>query len=146
MAKNSGGTRSSKTLKVYNIGGHKEYKVGDIFKNSVPNDGVSDYAVREIGQEMFMFSGGMKMNVNINNIYPTQETVKVSAVNEYKAKSGEGIQGVKVGEKVYIFDGHHRAAAQILNKKKTIQINIVEVSKSKFEKKKMEAMEEFGWM
>ena len=67
--------------------------------------------------------------VPIEDLYPTQDNLEMKGVNLYAAGKGqfqdEDIQVVKDGDKYLIVDGHHRAAAAILNAKKAGQAYIV---------------------
>lgn len=67
--------------------------------------------------------------VLIEDLYPTQDNFNMSGVNLYAAGKGqfqqEDINVVKQGDKYLIIDGHHRAAAAILNARKAGQSYIV---------------------
>jgi hypothetical protein len=93
---------------------------GKVFKNEV---GALDYPIRFNADDAFA-----KNNVNIEsvlpeNIIPTQRNVTTNNL-----KSVEGVTQmpdlIKVGDKYYISDGHHRIARDILNGKSSIDARV----------------------
>ena len=83
--------------------------------------------------------------VDISHIHTTQETVDANYVNKIINEGGskEPITGLKVGNEVYIFDGHHRAAAMIAKGAKDLPIKVVSVTKLEFKKKMKEIEEDY---
>lgn len=71
--------------------------------------------------------------VNINSIHPCQEFIDKTKLIElmiYLLNNdvpGYPI-GVKIGNEVYLLDGHHRACAQILLGRKTIKMHLIAIN------------------
>lgn len=78
------------------------------------------------------------MNVSINKIHPCQPVIDGSIVIKYflsnnKMEGLEPITGVKVEDEVYLCDGHHRVAAQILSNENEIEMDIVSITKEEWQ-------------
>ena len=68
--------------------------------------------------------------VSLSSLYPTQDMILSSNVKSIAASiSSEGIKemptAVNLNGKIYVMDGHHRVAAAILLKQKSIKLRIL---------------------
>lgn len=71
--------------------------------------------------------------VNINSIYPCQQVINKTKIIELilyiKNNEVPGYPiGLKIGEDIYLLDGHHRVSAQILSGRKTVMIHLTTLS------------------
>jgi hypothetical protein len=87
-----------------------------------------------IGNRPFMgkrFERTSTEMVDINDIVPTQREISASKSRNIKEVTNEQPKLIKVGEKYYVFDGHHRIANDILNKKTKIDAEVFNYDKAK---------------
>lgn len=102
-----------------------------------------DKTAREIAKDrvgtVFAPKGEIK-SISVSSIQPAQEVINASRVLSLATdinKNGlnEIPTGLKVGETVYLLDGHHRVAAQIILGQKKVKIRIVEASQAEWNNK-----------
>ena len=70
-------------------------------------------------------------NVAINNIVPTQKEILSDKVMKSYGTNDAKPELIKVGDKYYVFDGHHRIANDILNNRQETSANIFDLDKAK---------------
>ncbi len=79
------------------------------------------------------------MTVSIDKIYPCQNMLDGNKVIECFLLNKDGkelelAEGVKVEDKVYLYNGHHRVAAQILSGKTDVEIKVISLTKDEWQK------------
>lgn len=75
------------------------------------------------------------MDIDVNDIVPCQEVLDKTKVIELilyiRDKEVPGYPvGIKLGDEVYLLDGHHRVSAQILAGRKTVKMLITELNEN----------------
>ncbi len=73
------------------------------------------------------------MDIDVNDIVPCQEVLDRTKVIELilyiRDKEVPGYPvGIKLGDEIYLLDGHHRVSAQILAGRKTVKMLITELN------------------
>lgn len=143
MAKNSGGTRKINSTKYNKKSFNKTVdtlsfplfgntstmavKVNDVFKQKYQKDEAEK--VRESVKSASSFSKpvGKYEYISVNKIRPTQEYIganNLKTIASINFDANDVPYGVRRNGNIYIIDGHHRAAAAILNGNKKIKILI----------------------
>lgn len=101
--------------------------VNKIFRNNFSKE-ESDNIRNSLGFEsVFSKPSGDIKSVPISKIYPTQEYVgaeNLKNISRIKYDKDDIPMAVSKNGKIYIIDGHHRAAIDILNGKKKIRVRL----------------------
>lgn len=87
-----------------------------------------------VGDRPFMgkkFEKTLTEKIEIADIIPTQKEISSTKARNIKEVSKQNPQLIKVGEKYYVFDGHHRIANDILNKNTSIDADVFDYDKAK---------------
>ena len=80
-------------------------------------------------------SRGSIVEVSVEDLYPSQGTMNGNIILEYIIAINNGkalppAEGIKLGDRIYILNGHHRVAANIILGNKTVEMSVVNMSNS----------------
>lgn len=96
--------------------------------------------VCRIARRKGLFSGeaGEIVNVEVAHIFPCQDYLNKQRLNELLEDRDNSVHwdppmGVKLGEDVFLIDGHHRASALISFGNDTISMKVIEITKEEWE-------------
>lgn len=149
MAKGNGGTRASVNGRVTGTGIFTPDDLSSFF-TSVDKVFLKKYnkedddTARALGGDklgtVFAPKGDVE-NVSVSSIHPCQPGINakqvVSLAQDIKENGMNEIpSAIKVGRDVYLLDGHHRVAAQIINGVKKVKVRLVEVSREEWNQQK----------
>lgn len=99
----------------------------DVFKNksvTMPKD-VNKFADKAV--DSGAFSKAPTVEVDVNAIVPTQKFISKSNMDKVsRATTDTGAELVKVGDKYYVVDGHHRIANSLFNGSDKINAKVIE--------------------
>lgn len=149
MAKGNGGTRTSISGRINGSGIFTQDDLSNFF-TSVDKVFLKKYnkedddTARALGGDrlgtVFAPKGDVE-NVSVSSIHPCQPGINakqvVSLAQDIKENGMNEIpSAIKVGRDVYLLDGHHRVAAEIINSVRTVKIRLVEVSREEWKQQK----------
>ena len=115
-------TKILKSLKQQNPSTYPKIPVNKIFKNDVGNLESLD---RMKADEGFLNNATTNQFVNINDIIPTQKNVTTKNIKDINNVSALP-ELIKVNDKYYVNDGHHRISRDILTGDDKIQAKVYE--------------------
>jgi hypothetical protein len=115
-------TKILKSLKQQNPSTYPKIPVNKIFKNEVGNLESLD---RMKADEGFLNNATTNQFVNINDIIPTQKNVTTKNIKDINNVSALP-ELIKVNDKYYVNDGHHRISRDILTGDDKIQAKVYE--------------------
>ena len=115
-------TKILKSLKQQNPSTYPKIPVNKIFKNDVGNLESLD---RMKADEGFLNNATTNQFVNINDIIPTQKNVTTKNIKDINNVSALP-ELIKVNDKYYVNDGHHRISRDILTGNDKIQAKVYE--------------------
>ena len=149
MAKGNGGTRTSRGnvsigANVFTNADLSNYftSIDKVFPNKYNKE--DDDTARALAGDrlgtVFAPKGEIQ-EVNISAIHPCQSGINakqvVSLAQDIKENGMNEIpSAIKVGRDVYLLDGHHRVAAEIINGEKKVKVRLVEVSREEWNQQK----------